>query len=126
MNIMQDCPFCQDIDANVIYQNEFGRIIYDENPVSKGHCLIIPHQHITSFFDATEADRKEFMILLELARNEVKMICQPDGFHIGFTDGQINVQSIEHLHIHLIPRYAHQASHLDSRWGMTVDSEMIA
>ena len=126
MNIVQNCPFCQDIDANVIYQNDFGRIIYDENPVSKGHCLIIPHQHITSFFDATEEDRKAFMILLELARNEVKMIYQPDGFHIGFSDGQISAGSIEHLHIHLIPRYAHQALQLDARWGMTVESEMMA
>ncbi|MFC3902028.1 Diadenosine tetraphosphate (Ap4A) hydrolase [Acinetobacter marinus] len=126
MNIVQDCPFCQDLDANLIYQNDFGRIVYDDNPVSKGHCLIIPHQHLTSFFDASEEDRKEFMVLLELARNEVKMVYQPDGFHIGFSDGEISQQRIDHLHIHLIPRYAHQPLILDDRWGMKVDRAMIA
>ena len=30
---------------------------------------------------------------------------QPQGYNIGVNCGQVSGQTIEHLHIHLIPRY---------------------
>jgi len=30
----------------------------------------------------------------------------PDGFNIGINDGAVAGQTVMHLHIHLIPRYA--------------------
>ena len=90
----------------------------DDNPVSKGHTLIIPHRHISSFFDVYDNERKSLISLLELARNDLKMRFQPDGFHIGFNDGDIFGQHIEHLHIHVIPRYKEQPLQLDLRWGI--------
>lgn len=119
MNIEHShCPFCNLHDANIIHQNDFGLIMHDDNPVSKGHALIVPHRHISSFFDVTENERKSLVNLLELARNDLKMRFQPDGFHVGFNDGNVVGQRIEHLHIHVIPRYSNQALHLDKRWGV--------
>lgn len=118
MNTTTECPFCIIHDANIRHQNDFGLIMYDENPVSQGHMLIIPHRHISSFFDVTEKERKSLITLLELARNDLKMRFQPDGFHIGFNDGDIVGQRIEHLHIHVIPRYSNQPLNLDHRWGV--------
>lgn len=119
MEHQENCPFCQIHDANIRHQNDFGLIMHDDNPVSKGHMLIIPHRHISSFFDVTDNERKSLITLLELARNDLKLRFQPDGFHIGFNDGDIIGQRIEHLHIHLIPRYAQQPLNLDARWGIT-------
>jgi len=31
---------------------------------------------------------------------------QPDGFNIGINDGVAAGQTVMHLHIHLVPRYA--------------------
>jgi diadenosine tetraphosphate (Ap4A) HIT family hydrolase len=58
------------------------------------------------------------MSLLELARNELKIRHQPEGFHIGFNDGSVFGEASQHLHIHIIPRYAGQALRLDERWGI--------
>lgn len=117
----QPCPFCQIHEANIVHRNDFGLIMDDDNPVSKGHTLIIPHRHISSFFDVSDVERKSLVSLLELARNDLKMRYQPDGFHIGFNDGSIVGQRIEHLHIHVIPRYSHQVLNLDTRWGVVTE-----
>lgn len=31
----------------------------------------------------------------------------PDGFNIGVNEGRVAGRTIDHLHIHLIPRYLH-------------------
>ena len=118
MESTKNCPFCDIHDANIRHQNDFGLIMYDDNPVSQGHMLIIPHRHISSFFEVNDNERKSLVSLLELARNDIKNRFQPDGFHIGFNDGEITGQQIDHLHIHIIPRYNNQKLNLDLRWGI--------
>ncbi|GAA5013726.1 HIT family protein [Acinetobacter puyangensis] len=117
-----NCPFCQVDEADILYQNDFGLVIYDDNPVSKGHSLVIPRRHISSFFEVSDKERKSLVTLLELARNQLKLLYQPDGFHVGFSDGHVANQRIDHLHIYIIPRYSNQLVHLDQRWGVISES----
>lgn len=44
--------------------------------------------------------------LLSEARASIQKAHDPAGFNIGINDGPAAGQSIPHLHIHLIPRYA--------------------
>ena len=41
---------------------------------------------------------------------------KPDGYNIGINDGEVAGQTIEHLHIHLIPRY--EGDSQDPRGGV--------
>ncbi|WOE30791.1 MULTISPECIES: HIT family protein [unclassified Acinetobacter] len=113
------CPYCHYDEYDVITQNDFGVVLPEPNALSKGHCVIIPIRHVSSFFDITDKERKSLMSLLELAHNELKLRHQPSGFHVGFNDGNIFGHVSEHVHIHIIPRYENQQLQLDARWGMT-------
>lgn len=113
-----NCPYCNFDEFDIIDKNEFGVILPEPNALSKGHCVIIPLRHVSSFFDVTDKERKSLMSLLELARNELQLRHQPTGFHIGFNDGSVFGEASEHLHIHIIPRYDDQPLKLDARWGM--------
>jgi len=110
------CPFCISNNSKIILSNSHAIAINDNFPVSPGHCLIIPKRHIASFFDAT---REEQAALLDLLA-EVRLLLQkgrnPDGFNIGINDGAAAGQTILHLHIHLIPRYACDSA--DPRGGV--------
>ena len=46
------CPFCGD-GLNILRENELAYAIYDKYPVSRGHILIIPKRHVSSYFDTT-------------------------------------------------------------------------
>ena len=115
----EQCPYCTFDDYDVLAKNEFGVILPEPNALSKGHCVIIPIRHVGSFFEVTDKERKSLMSLLELARNELQLRHQPAGFHVGFNDGDVFDAKSEHLHIHIIPRYAGQTLKLDNRWGMS-------
>lgn len=102
----KSCPFCQLPQERIIESNDSGVVILDGFPVAPGHSLIIPHRHIASFFELTVDERNGLMELLESTKSVIETIRRPDGYNIGINDGPAAGQTIFHLHIHLIPRYA--------------------
>ena len=88
----------------------------DGFPISPGHALIIPKRHIASLFDATREEREALFDLLEQVKTELQEKYNPNGFNIGINDGTAAGQTVMHLHIHLIPRYA--GDQTDPRGGV--------
>ncbi len=110
------CPFCTLPGERVIDQNDHGLVIRDWFPISTGHTLIIPKRHTGSFFDLTEAERSDLLLLLDKAKLDLENEFKPDGYNIGINDGPAAGQTVPHLHIHLIPRYA--GDRADPRGGV--------
>ncbi len=110
------CPFCNLPGARVLAQNAHGMVIRDAYPVSPGHTLVIPHRHVGSFFDLSPDEGASLLALLEEARRSIEAEHRPDGYNIGVNDGPAAGQTVPHLHIHLIPRYA--GDRADPRGGV--------
>lgn len=100
------CIFCIPGPGDIILENQNGYARYDQHPVSAGHLLVIPKRHIGSLFEATPAELAGLWDLLEKAKQHLAERFSPDGYNIGVNDGAVAGQTIMHLHIHLIPRYA--------------------
>jgi diadenosine tetraphosphate (Ap4A) HIT family hydrolase len=101
----KSCPFCALKESRVRASDSFGVVIRDLYPVSPGHTLIIPRRHVGSFFELTAEERGSLLGLLEAAKRELDGTHRPDGYNIGINDGPAAGQTVQHLHIHLIPRY---------------------
>ncbi|MBI5462882.1 MAG: HIT family protein [Gammaproteobacteria bacterium] len=99
-----ECLFCD--SSKAILRNDHAFARFDDFPVNPGHCLIIPHRHFASFFEATVEERAAILALVDQARARVDTEFQPGGYNIGVNVGPIAGQSVMHLHVHLIPRYA--------------------
>ncbi len=110
------CPFCTLPGERVIDQNDHGLVVRDGYPISKGHTLIVPLRHTGSFFDLTETERSDLLLLLDKAKLNLENEFKPDGYNIGINDGPAAGQTVPHLHIHLIPRYA--GDRADPRGGV--------
>ncbi len=100
------CPFCSDdIKSRKIEEFDSVFAIEDNFPVSPGHHLIIPFRHTADFFTMTAKEREDAEGLLRLLR---KRILQDDrlvsGFNVGANCGISAGQTIDHAHLHLIPR----------------------
>jgi diadenosine tetraphosphate (Ap4A) HIT family hydrolase len=100
------CPFCTEDHSRIILGNDHALVIYDGFPISLGHMLIIPKRHFSSLFDATDQEQISLFRLLAEARELALNAHRPDGFNVGINDGTTAGQTVMHLHIHLIPRYA--------------------
>lgn len=56
-------------------------------------------------FEARAGEWLEFLVLLDLAKQQLDAEFKPDGYNIGINDGPAAGQTVPHLHLHLIPRF---------------------
>ena len=100
------CPFCGATIPRLAFESDHFAVIWDGFPVSPGHALVIPRRHIRTWFDATHAEQIALLEGIERAKEEILRVHQPDGFNIGINVDAAGGQTVFHLHIHVIPRYA--------------------
>ena len=103
---VKTCAFCTLPESRIVQSNDFGWVVPDAYPISPGHTLIIPKRHVPSFFALTSEERGALLALLDGAKERLDVEFQPAAFNIGINDGVAAGQTVPHLHIHLIPRYA--------------------
>ncbi|WP_338151819.1 HIT family protein [Methanoculleus sediminis] len=81
----------------------FGARLRTNRP---GHLLIIPFRHVADFFDATDTEQIALLALLREAKDLLDGRYHPDGYNVGVNVGEAAGQTVMHLHVHVIPRYA--------------------
>ncbi len=102
-----DCIFCKiaagHIPANLIYKNDYVAAFSDLNPVAPVHVLIIPLEHITSLSELTGDDSEiAGQILLAARVVAEKTGVLESGYRLVFNNGADALQSVQHIHAHLI------------------------
>ena len=102
----QNCVFCDIIaernDVTVILENSMYMCILDKYPVTEGHSIVFPKEHIQYLEEAKWNQLNKF---LRESMQEVRQLYDPDAMNIGINDGPEAGQTIPHLHWHVIPRY---------------------
>ena len=102
---MSKCVFCNINESEIIVENRFAFAILDHYPVNNGHCLIITKRHFANYFEATEEEIKAIYKLMHEVKEMFDIQYEPAGYNIGINVGTYAGQTINHLHVHLIPRY---------------------
>jgi diadenosine tetraphosphate (Ap4A) HIT family hydrolase len=99
------CLFCEVHSETVISENELAYTIRDGFPVSPMHTLIIPKRHVATFFELGQAEINACTFLLKEQKTAIEVEDKSvDGFNVGMNNGTSAGQTINHCHIHLIPR----------------------
>ncbi len=101
-----ECPFCQAIVSDRIIQSgDLVYAMYDKYPVTPGHTLIIPKRHFTDLFEMGHAEWSGLWSLAQVIRRRlIESDRSISGFNMGINSGQDAGQTIDHCHVHLIPR----------------------
>lgn len=105
---MNDCIFCKiinkEIKSDFLYEDKNFIIINDINPISKGHCLLIPKKHFQTIFDLPqEYPNKILNIIQKQSLNLIKQNLAT-GIKIIQNNYPSAGQTINHFHIHIIPQ----------------------
>lgn len=104
-----DCLFCKiinkEIPAEIIYEDGETLAILDIQPRSPGHTMILPKVHAENIIDLPEGKIKGVFIAARKAAALLEKSLRPDGFTIGINHGKVSGQTVDHLHIHIMPRW---------------------
>jgi len=100
-----DCLFCSIDESSIIIENELAFCMYDKFPVTEYHILIIPKRHVSNYFDLFQP---ELNAINQLIQKTKKLLDRKDSlitsYNIGVNNGVDSGQTINHCHVHLIPR----------------------
>jgi ATP adenylyltransferase len=106
------CFFCKklkekkDIKNLILYQGKYVFVVMNKYPYNNGHLMIVPKRH---YLDLEQLDNKESKELFGLLRTSLKVLkaCfHPHGFNIGINIGKVGGAGEDHLHLHIVPRWA--------------------
>ena len=99
------CLFCNIDNKEYIFENDLAFATFDSYPVSKFHVLIVPKRHVKNYFELSNDEFVACNKMIMLSKNKIEQDDQTiKGFNIGSNTGKVAGQSINHCHIHLIPR----------------------
>jgi len=100
-----DCPFCELPAERIVDENELAIWFYDGYPVTQGHSLFIPKRHTSDYFSLFKPELNAIEALMRDAKDYFqKEDPTIDGFNVGTNAGEVAGQTVDHAHIHLIPR----------------------
>ena len=112
---MNDCIFCKivagEIPSTVLYEDEDVLVFMDIGPIIKGHALVISKTH----YDPVTQTPDEIVARLHtvakrVAQAQMNGLCA-DGVNIMQNNGKASGQEVEHIHVHVIPRYESDGHH---------------
>jgi histidine triad (HIT) family protein len=103
------CIFCRIIAGELpsvpLYEDETTLCFMDANPTSDGHCLVVPKIHAQTLFDIPEPDLLAVMKTARKVAMAIKEVFTPSGLVVYQLNGRAAGQAIDHLHVHLVPRW---------------------
>jgi ATP adenylyltransferase len=114
-----ECILCavRDNDERVvtlkIYEDKFLFISLNLYPYNPGHLMIIPNRHITTFLELTKEEIMHINRTIQGIQLLLDFLYSPKGYNIGINQGIVAGASIEHLHVHIVPRYGAELGFID-------------
>lgn len=109
---MTECIFClkpreEDDEKNLIlYRGNHFFVMLNTFPYNNGHLMVIPFRHVTEIDKLDDAEWSELSSLIKRSISLLRSILKPDGFNIGINLGTAAGASIDHIHVHIVPRWA--------------------
>lgn len=107
---MEKCLFCKiinkEIESKIIYENEYVLSFLDIDPISNGHCLVVPKKHFKNLQTTDEIYLQQISIALKVVANKLyNSKLKPWGMNYLSNENAIAGQEIPHFHFHVIPKY---------------------
>lgn len=105
----EDCIFCKlangVIPTNTLYEDEMFKVILDTAPATKGHALLLTKTHEENLLELTDENASKALLIARKMAHIMKEKLNYDGLNLIQNNGETAGQTVNHFHIHLIPRY---------------------
>ena len=106
-----DCIFCRiltgEAPASFVHRDELVSVFLDIRPMTPGHLLVVPNQHVVLSYDLPDAAADRIFSIARQAARALRdgSVVRADGVNLFVADGEAAGQDVFHAHLHVIPRF---------------------
>lgn len=116
-----------DDEANYVIAR--GRTCYallNAYPYNGGHLMVVPYRQTADWNDLDDGELLELMQMVRRCQNALRTALKPHGFNIGVNLGKVaGAGIVEHLHVHIVPRWEGDVNFMPLLAGTTVVPEAL-
>lgn len=100
------CPYCDKttLQSRIIFQNNLIMVFPTNIPITPGHVLICPIRHISTIDQLSNEELSALRNSIVQLKGSLIKSFGAEGFNIAWNEGTTAGQSVDHLHIHIVPR----------------------
>ncbi|TVR92861.1 MAG: HIT domain-containing protein [Spirochaetaceae bacterium] len=109
-----------DVVNLTVYETESFIVSINLYPFNPGHLMIFPRRHTVDIRDFTSSENNELSLLVNQTLSVLDRLYNPAGYNTGYNMGAAAGASIDHIHMHIIPRYPRELGIADLLAGRRV------
>jgi len=128
----EGCVFCNaltvpdDTERLVLHCGPHAFAILNLYPYNSGHAMVVPNEHTADLESLDPATRAEMFELASVLVEASKRVFGCDGFNLGLNIGAVAGAGVaEHLHLHVVPRWAGDANFMPILANTMVMPELL-
>ena len=126
------CVFCavqeeeDGADNLIAFRGRHAYVILNRFPYTSGHLMVVPCEHKPNLEELDSETRAEMMELTARCMSVLRKIYSPQAFNMGANIGEAAGAGIkEHVHIHIVPRWAGDTNFMTAVGGIRVLPELL-
>jgi ATP adenylyltransferase len=90
----------------ILFRARLSYVILNRYPYNNGHLMVVAQRHVANLQATSREERDELMEVTRLAETALAEAYAPHGMNIGINLGRTaGAGIVDHLHVHLIPRW---------------------
>ncbi len=94
-------------------------------PYNTGHLMVAPRLHVPDLLAAGDDGAAALMVAARRAMRALQLAMSPDGFNVGVNHGRAAGASVEHVHLHVVPRWSGDTNYMPVIGGTKVLPELL-
>ena len=106
----RDCEFCQIVrgvrPARIVADAPDALAFFPLRPACLGHTIVIPKAHVRDLWAAGSVLDAGLMQAVIGVGRAITAVLRPDGLNLISSAGAAASQTVFHLHLHVVPRWA--------------------
>ncbi len=103
------CVFCKIINNEFssykVYEDEEVLAILDLSQTTYGHTLVMPKKHYDNMLAIPQNEWAHLMEVAKTLSEKIMTRLNAKGFNVLINTNEAAGQTVNHLHVHIIPRY---------------------
>lgn len=112
----EECIFCKLVAGQIpsvrVWEDGLTLAFMDLGQVNPGHVLVATKRHAATLFDTTEDEAAAVMRVAWRLARAARTAFEPEGLNLFQANGQVAEQTVNHFHLHVLPRNSGDGLHL--------------
>jgi histidine triad (HIT) family protein len=104
------CVFCEiaagRAKAEVVHESADAIAFLDRYPAARAHVVVIPKAHAETLPELPDGAVGGLFLAVKAVQRKIAAALRPAAMHVGWNHGRDAGQTVNHLHVHVLPRWS--------------------